>query len=186
MDAAASFSSHAASAASAVSTSRPRARLSRGMFVPGAGRPLQPPPPPAAATVPCRRRRRPPQQPATAATTVRRSRCRIPQQPAAAAAGFRGSLQPPPPCFFPFRCILVSMVFTGRHSEPANQSFRRFGPGRSGSKPLWGSGLRFHLGWVWAGPRFFGTDEQGEGRVTPSPAPKNGTFSGAGEEVIRP
>ena len=148
------------------------------MFVPGASRPPQPPP------SAIRRSNRPPPPPSAAASR------RHPLQPLAAAAGFRSSRPPPPSSaaachrghhrppqplppldstaagcrllvFFPFRCILVSMVFTGGQREPVNQSFRRFGPGRSGSKPLWGPGLRVHLGWVRAGPRFFGTDEQG-------------------------
>ena len=44
MDATASLSSHVASAASAASTSRPRARQSRGIFVLAAGRRCWPPP----------------------------------------------------------------------------------------------------------------------------------------------
>ena len=82
MDATASFSSHAASAVSAASTSRPQARPSRGMFVPGAGRPLQPPP------SAIRSSNRPPPPPSAAAGRRRR----IPQQPPTAAS----------PCFSPF------------------------------------------------------------------------------------
>ena len=96
MDATASFSSHAASAVSAASTSRPQARPSHGMFVRCSRRR----PPSAAATVP---RHRPPQQPAAATRCSRspplldsaaagRHRRRIPQQPPAAAS----------PCFSPF------------------------------------------------------------------------------------
>ena len=146
-------------------------------------------PPSAAATVPCRRRRRrPPQQPATAATTVRRSRCRrrIPQQPAA-AAGFRGSLQPPPPCFFlPFD-VFWSRWFSrvGTANQQTSASVKR--PGRSGSKPLWGPGLRVHLGWVRAGPRFLEPTNRARGGSPPHlPLKMYRTFSGAGEEVIRP
>jgi hypothetical protein len=53
MDATASLSSHVASAASAASTSRPRARQSRGIFVLAAGRRCWPP------TVAAGRRHRP-------------------------------------------------------------------------------------------------------------------------------
>jgi len=98
MDATTSFSPHAASAVSAASTSRPRARASRGRFVPAVGRPLQQPPP-SAAVAAVRRNSHPPQQPASAAA--------------------------PAACFFLFRCLDGSRWFrwvapqTSRPSLPS-------------------------------------------------------------------
>ena len=120
MDATASFSPHAASAVSAASTSRPRARASRGRFVPASGRPLQQPPPSAAAAA-VRRSSHPPQQPASAtapAASFRSRRRRLPQPPPPSATAAAA-------CFFLFRCLDGSRWFrrvapqTSRPSLPS-------------------------------------------------------------------